>query len=208
MPDPSEMFQEQAAALRRSLILDAATKVFAARGFHRTTIRDVARAAGVADGTIYNYFENKTALLLAIMNRMNETGRRADDLALAAGMDMRAFVRRYFQQRMAVLTQDGTEAFQVILSEVLVNAELRALYLQQIVEPTFALAEAQFAQLAAAGRVRQLDMPLALRAIAATFLGLLMLRVMGDEQLQSRWDELPDLLTTLFLDGLLPDKEN
>jgi AcrR family transcriptional regulator len=208
MSDPSETFQEQAAALRRSLILDAATKVFAARGFHRTTIRDVARAAGVADGTIYNYFENKTALLLAIMNRMNETGRRADDLALAAGMDMRAFVRRYFQQRMAVLTQDGTEAFQVILSEVLVNAELRALYLQQIVEPTFALAEAQFAQLAAAGRVRQLDMPLALRAIAATFLGLLMLRVMGDEQLQSRWDELPDLLTTLFLDGLLPDKEN
>ena len=208
LSNPSDPFQEQVAALRRAHILDAATNVFAGRGFHRTTIRDVARAAGVADGTIYNYFENKTALLLGIMNRMNETERRADDLALAAGMDMRQFFRHYFQQRIAVLTQDGLAAFQVILSEVLVNPELRELYVQQVVEPTFALAEAQFTRLAEAGRIRQIDLPLTLRTIAATFLGLLTLRIMGDPQVQTKWDTLPDLLTTLTLDGLLPGRED
>ena len=42
------------ALLRRQHILDAATRVFAAKGFHRATIRDIAAAAGVADGSIYN----------------------------------------------------------------------------------------------------------------------------------------------------------
>src|SRR5215213_4887951 len=139
MTETSDSFQEQVAALRRSQILDAATKVFAARGFHRTTIRDVAKAAGVADGTIYNYFANKTALLLGILNRMNETERRDEDLGQAADVDVRTFFLQYFQQRFAVLTQDGLQVFQVVLSEVLVNPELREIYVQQIVTPTFAL---------------------------------------------------------------------
>jgi len=204
MAELRDSFQEQIAALRRAQILDAATKVFAQRGFHRTTIRDVAKAAGVADGTIYNYFENKPALLLGILNRLNETERREDDLAQVVDTDMRSFMRHYFRQRFAALTQGGPEVFQVVLSEVLVNPELRELYMQQVVAPTFALAETSFAQLVEAGKIRRLDTPLTLRVIAATFLGLLMMRIIGDPQLQTRWDELPDLLTTLFLDGLLP----
>ncbi len=206
MPEPNESFQEQVAALRRVQILDAAIKVFAQRGFHRTTIRDVAKAAGVADGTIYNYFENKTALLLGILNRLNETERRAEDLAQVADTDIRAFFRQYLRHRFAVLSQGGPEVFQVVLSEVLVNPELRELYLQQIVMPTFTLAEPFFTRLVEEGKVRPLDVPLTLRVIAATFLGLLTMRVIGDPQLQTRWDELLDLLTTIMLDGLLPSE--
>jgi len=206
MSESRDPFQEQVAALRRAQILDAATKVFAQRGFHRTTIRDVAKAAGVADGTIYNYFENKTALLLGILNRMNETERREQDLAQVADTDIRGFFRHYFRQRFAALTQGGPEVFQVVLSEVLVNPELRELYMRQIVAPTFTLAETSFTHLVEAGRIRRLDTPLTLRVIAATFLGLLMMRIIGDPQLQTRWDELPDLLTTMFLDGLLPNE--
>src|SRR5215213_4717453 len=190
MTETSDSFQEQVAALRRSQILDAATKVFAQRGFHRTTIRDVAKAAGVADGTIYNYFENKTALLLGILDRMNETERREEDLAHVVDTDLRSFLRDYFRQRFAALAQGGPEVFQVVLSEVLVNGELRQRYLAQVVAPTFALAETYFARLVDAGKVRPLDVPLTLRAISATFLGLLIERILGDPQLEARWDEL------------------
>ena len=205
MPKPNESFQEQVATLRKAQILDAATKVFAQRGFHRATIRDVARAAGVADGTIYNYFENKPALLLGILNRMNETERRPADLAQVADADIRGFFRLYLQHRFVALTQDSHEMFKVVLSEVLVNSELRELYLQQVVMPTFALAETYFTRLVEAGKVRPLDVPLTLRVIAATFLGLLTMRVIGDPQLQTKWDELPDLLTAIMLDGLPSD---
>ncbi len=51
---------------KHELILDAAVRVFAEKGFHGARISDVADAAGVADGTIYLYFKNKDDLLLSI----------------------------------------------------------------------------------------------------------------------------------------------
>ena len=203
MPESRTLLQEQVADVRRNHILDAATKVFAKRGFHRTTIRDVSQAAGVADGTIYNYFANKTALLMGILNRLNETERRDEDLALTTDMDLRMFMRHYIEQRLTVMIRD-LDVFQVILSEVLVNPELRDVYVQQIVAPTFALAEIHFTRLAEAGKISAANIALKLRVVSATFLGLLMLRVMNDPQLDAKWDELPDLMTSMILDGLMP----
>lgn len=52
---------------KRERILDAAIGVFARSGFHAARVSDVAKAAGVADGTIYLYFDSKEALLLSIL---------------------------------------------------------------------------------------------------------------------------------------------
>lgn len=54
---------------RRAQILDAAARVFARKGFAGATISDVARAAGLAEGSIYNYFRSKEALLVHIPSR-------------------------------------------------------------------------------------------------------------------------------------------
>ena len=204
MPDPSDSFQEQVAALRRAQILEAATNVFAAQGFHRTTIRDIAKAAGVADGTIYNYFENKTALLLAILDRLNETDRRGSDLAQLAEMDAREFFRSYFRHRMEAIGENGLKVLRVVISEMLVNAELRQIYMERIVAPSFALAEPLLQRLVEQGKLRAPDPPLVLRAVAGTFLGMMVLRLLGDPLLEAKWDTLPDMLTTMLLDGLLP----
>jgi TetR/AcrR family fatty acid metabolism transcriptional regulator len=47
-------------------ILDSAMRVFARSGFYNSTISDVAKAAEVAEGTIYLYFKNKDDLLISI----------------------------------------------------------------------------------------------------------------------------------------------
>lgn len=47
-------------------ILDAAIKVFAHKGFYQSKVSEIAREAGVADGTIYLYFKNKDDLLISI----------------------------------------------------------------------------------------------------------------------------------------------
>jgi TetR/AcrR family fatty acid metabolism transcriptional regulator len=51
---------------KRERILDAAVRVFARKGFHATRVSEVAKAAGVADGTIYLYFKSKDALLVSL----------------------------------------------------------------------------------------------------------------------------------------------
>jgi TetR/AcrR family fatty acid metabolism transcriptional regulator len=64
----------QTAAEKRDAILKAATQVFARRGFFQSQVADVARAAGIAAGTVYLYFRSKDELLVSIFERtMRET---------------------------------------------------------------------------------------------------------------------------------------
>jgi AcrR family transcriptional regulator len=203
----ADPIQEQLIQARRNQILDAATTAFAQKGFHRATIQDVAKVAGIAAGTIYNYFENKTALLMGILERLNETERRDADMSQMLNMDIRAFTQHYMRRRFEILIQNGFEIFQIVLSEVLVDSELRMIYMQQVIEPTFAIAETYYTQLAREGKIRfDVDVPLVLRLTSATVIGILVLRVLGDPEIVGKWDQIPDLLTTLTLDGVLPPK--
>jgi len=54
---------------KRELILKAAVRTFADRGFFGAQVADVARAAGVAAGTVYLYFRGKDDLLVSIFER-------------------------------------------------------------------------------------------------------------------------------------------
>lgn len=60
---------------KRERILDAAEKVFARAGFYQSRVSEIARDAGVADGTIYLYFKSKDDLLISVfesrMERIN-----------------------------------------------------------------------------------------------------------------------------------------
>ena len=58
-----------AKAERRQQILAAARGLFAKRGYHQTTIDDIALAAGVARGTFYLYFEDKRAIFSNLIDR-------------------------------------------------------------------------------------------------------------------------------------------
>lgn len=57
---------------RRAAILEAAIDTFAQRGFHHARVSDVARQAGVADGTIYLYFKSKDDLLISLFEEKME----------------------------------------------------------------------------------------------------------------------------------------
>lgn len=84
----------------RRRILEAARKLFSAKGFDPTTTRDLSRAAGIAAGTLFNYFPAKEALALAIISEEIERahadfGRRPgadsleEDLFALAASEMR-----------------------------------------------------------------------------------------------------------------------
>ncbi len=49
---------------KKEEILKSAVMVFGSKGFHRTRVSDIAETAGVAKGTVYEYFANKEALFV------------------------------------------------------------------------------------------------------------------------------------------------
>jgi TetR/AcrR family fatty acid metabolism transcriptional regulator len=100
----------------------------------------------------------------------------------------------------------NAEVFRAVLPEMLVNSELRDLYYQQVLVPTFAIGEQFFQSLIESGEFRQIDISLAIRTIASTTLGLLVLQLLGDQEIAQRWEELPETITTLMFDGLYKKK--
>lgn len=62
-PDSIELPRKPDADAKRNAILEASLDVFTARGFHETTMDEIAAASGVAKGTLYRYFESKENLL-------------------------------------------------------------------------------------------------------------------------------------------------
>jgi len=86
--------------------MDAAIKVFAERGFHTATVAEIARSAGVADGTIYLYFKSKDDLLLRLFDeKMTELLAEAR-AALAAERTAPARLRRFIQLHLSLVERN------------------------------------------------------------------------------------------------------
>jgi len=84
---------------KRTRILQAAVKVFARRGYFAARVADVARRAGVADGTIYLYFRNKEDILVSlfdeVMSEHLEGKRRGGEPGAGAPARLRAIAERH-----------------------------------------------------------------------------------------------------------------
>jgi AcrR family transcriptional regulator len=64
--------RDEAKALFRNAILEAAEHVFAQQGFHGARIQDIAEHARIAVGTVYNHFEQKEDVLRALLEERME----------------------------------------------------------------------------------------------------------------------------------------
>jgi TetR/AcrR family fatty acid metabolism transcriptional regulator len=100
-------------------ILRAAARVFARSGYFNAKVSDVARAAGVADGTVYLYFKNKDDLLTSIFDwAMGEFINRARS-EIAEFEDPREKLRRFAHLHFMMLEEERDIAivFQIELRQ-------------------------------------------------------------------------------------------
>jgi TetR/AcrR family fatty acid metabolism transcriptional regulator len=104
---------------KRDAILRAAIDVFAERGYFNAQVADVARAAGVAAGTVYLYFKNKDDLLVSIFDRSMRDGLTHSRAQVADLQDPRERLLRLARGHLARLGQDRNLAvvFQVELRQ-------------------------------------------------------------------------------------------
>ncbi|MCA9589758.1 MAG: TetR family transcriptional regulator [Myxococcales bacterium] len=90
----------------RAAILRAALGLFRRKGFDRTTMRDVARAAEVAVGAAYYYFPSKDALVLAYYAEVQRACTERADRDFAATDDPRERLRAAIRGKLEILARD------------------------------------------------------------------------------------------------------
>ena len=104
---------------KRDAILKAATEVFARRGYFQSQVADIARAAGVAAGTVYLYFRSKDDLLVSIFERTMKDTLAAGQEAIADVSDASDRLRRIARLHLERMSRDRDLAvvFQVELRQ-------------------------------------------------------------------------------------------
>ena len=104
---------------KRSKILDAATRVFAERGFFNAQVADIARRAGIASGTVYLYFRSKDDVLRSLFDRTMQDAIREGRAALDGVTDPADRLRRIARLHLDRLGRDRDLAvvFQVELRQ-------------------------------------------------------------------------------------------
>ena len=203
----SDPIREQLLEARRNQILDAAAVVLAEKGFHDATTKEIAATAGVSEGTIYNYFDSKFGLLMGLMLRLTEADHLPAEMGASLESDVRDTLVSAFQERLTRI-EHGEGLLQAILPQVFVNPDLRRQFYREYVMPISGLLEQYVETQVGLGRLREVDVALTVRAVQATFIGLLVLHILGDEALHSGWDQVPELMALVFFDGLsVPDVE-
>lgn len=118
---------------KRERILLAAERIFARHGFFAAKVSDVAKEAGVADGTIYLYFKSKDELLISLferrMQQVNTLLRDAVGDVREPLEQLRAFIRTYLQ-----LIHDEPTAAEVLTIELRQSSK----FMKEYENPQFA----------------------------------------------------------------------
>ena len=118
---------------KRARILDAAVRVFADRGFFNATVAEIARAAGVADGTIYLYFKSKDDLLISLFeDRMDSVNAQLRETLSRPGTALdrlRQVVALHFQ-----LVEENPAMAEVICVELRQSSK----FIKEYANPKFA----------------------------------------------------------------------
>jgi AcrR family transcriptional regulator len=207
-PD-SPTLDEYRTNLRRTQILEAATRVFADKGYHHATTKDIARQAGMAEGTIYLYFKTKAELLFALIEHFDQATTQTEDLMANFDLSLRELLTGRLKTDMSAL-DPNFDLFIAIIPEILADPALRASYYERLVAPGIEglISYVQIRQ--ERGDIHVANIPMAIRVFYATLLGLEILHILGDDIVRAEWqnpEALAEDIAQVLFDGLQPGKE-
>ena len=201
-----ESRKKQITEKRRKQILKASLDVFSRKGYAAATIPEIARAAGIATGTIYIYYPSKRELFIAVIKNFIITAPLLNLIDNIPKGDITVIFKHILQDRFDLLKSETMSQMPSLIGEVQRDPELKALWLEQFLRPFLSRIEAGYRAMTTSGKFRRLEPAVAVRAVGGMFLGFLMLRIMeGDTSPLDRLpqDKVTDDMVNFVLHGLL-----
>jgi AcrR family transcriptional regulator len=193
--------------VRRQELLVAAKRVFAAKGFHATTIADVAKAAGTSYGSVYWYFESKESLFHELMDQEERALRahiEGTTTTLGSEPDGAELFRRSVQATFEFFERDR-EAVSLLFRDSFALGDRFDRHLGGIYEGFVTDIEKVVVAAQAAGLLVEAPARLVAFSVAGLIGQLALRRLSTDDGLEA--DVLAGFVVTLLLDGLRPREE-
>jgi AcrR family transcriptional regulator len=187
----------------RAQILESAHKLFITQGYHGTSMRQIARNAGIALGGIYNHFSGKEDIFQAVFLENHPYLEMIPAIESAQGDTIEAYVRNAAQQMMAAIYR-RPDFLNLMFIEIV---EFKSAHVHNLFEINFPrglkivqkITEAQ-------GTLRAIPAPMLIRAFISLFFSYYLADVIIGETAPPEFRE--DAMTyyvDIFLYGILED---
>jgi AcrR family transcriptional regulator len=198
--------KERITRLRKQQILDAAREVFSRKGYDQATTAEIAQTAGLAEGTIYNYFQSKRDLLVTIISNTMLTDsffhlldRHKKDGNLFPDI---------IEDRINTAFLNSDVNF-LMLTEMQRDPDLIKRYVETVMGPGLDLAKQNIQAGIEAGIFRPVNSEALVRIIVGMIIGLAILyRMEGDEGFLNKIPrhDLVNIIGDLLAEGLIIDR--
>ncbi|PSB23223.1 TetR/AcrR family transcriptional regulator [filamentous cyanobacterium CCP2] len=193
----------QTEAETQTRILQAARRLFARQGYDGTTTRELAQAAGVAEGTIFRHFENKKAILVEVATQ-GWVEILTDLLTELSEMASYKAIGQVMRRRMLNLHQNA-DLMRVCFMEAQFHPDLREQIQNEVIVKMTDVAEAFFETAMDQGIYRRMNP----RTVAQVFLGMFTVAgfsrdtIMPEDSPPQAMLEMAEGMADIFLNGVL-----
>jgi AcrR family transcriptional regulator len=200
-----ESRKKQVTAQRQEQILKAAMEIFSQKGYAAATIPEIANLAGVATGTIYIYYPSKRELFISVMEGLIATP-LISIFEKEPSKEFPVTLTDAVKNRLNFLESDIMARLSSLIGEIQRDPELKALYMEQLLQPFLSRMEGFYRTRIAAGEFRQFEPAVVIRAVGGMVIGSAILKSLeGDASPLSRMpqEKVADELINFLLHGLL-----
>ncbi|GCL60855.1 transcriptional regulator [Microcystis aeruginosa NIES-3807] len=187
----------------RSRILQAALRLFAAKGYEGTTTKDLAGKANVAEGTLFRYFPNKKAILIEVATR-GWVDILTDLLTELSEMGSYKAVAQVMRRRVLKM-RENSDLLRVCFIEAQFHPELKERIQSEVIAKMTDVAEAFFQTAIDRGIYR----PMNPKIVAQVFLGMFAIAGFSSETILDSnaspfaLQEMAEGIAEIFLNGVL-----
>ena len=182
-------------------ILNAAIKIFSEKGFSAATTNEIAKEAGVAEGTIFRYFKTKKEILKKVMIRL---------ITVFAEEFVIVRLRRVIKENkdkgerelLTALFKDRFDIIKIVFTEVQYHEDLRKVFIQNFAVKGKQLMGEFYEECVASGVFKNYDSTLVLRSFVGIFAMYMIQRQVAPELFRMEDDKQIDMMVDMILYGI------
>jgi len=196
--------KEHITKARQVQIMDAALSVFSSKGFGESTVADIAEAAGIGVGTIYNYYKDKHDLLISLIAHSLISEDLVKILDKLQGRSNEELIQSLLEERLA-FALDNAQKILFLFFEIQRDPRLRRQYVTQVVGPLLSKLEKYIVSQVNNGSFREVDAKVIARTLTASIIGnavLYRLEQRDSPFKKTRIKEIAEEMRKLFSSGL------
>lgn len=187
----------------RNTIMDAAINVMTEQGFGQVTTKEIAKAADIAEGTLYNYFKNKDEIIMSVAKRYIENKRQVEISTEVASIE------EFLNSLYGATPQNRTESqikertlLRTLLPHFLTDPSLSKLYYTQIVRPHLDMLESKLTILQKKGLIIESDAIALSRLVYSSFIGFAILDIHGDPEIKNASTDFAKVISDVYINVL------